>query len=616
MRFRGAVSSVLQCVLVGAFVQACGASEGGTDAAAVDVSGADVVLADRPVTDVAAVDAGADAGTDVGAPLPDVPATTDAPDDTATTLPDVTAPTDVPVDAGVVTPDVPAPTDVPADTGIVTPDVPAPTDVPGDTGVVTPDVPVTMDVPRDTGVVTPDVPVTMDVPRDTGVVTPDVPADVPQDVATPVDVPPVDVPSVDVIPACAAGETRCASGCVDLMTHVANCGACGAACATGRSCVGGVCQALPVPYTCHPIDGSTWAPIVAMAGNVATRTLASIMAAFPNANMRPTPGLSVAVREADGTVHTAVFGNAFNTAYDASAPPLSPSTLFQAGSISKPISTLAYLMSDFADATRDVDIRPAIATLLVPPYAVSPSDLLSHISGASVHGFTGYAPGLPLPTLDQIVLGRSPANNLAVTFSSRGAWLYSGGGIILWQDWLERRIHEPMPTMVHDLLFAPASATRSRYTQPLPATEHDAACGSDPILLPGICRNVYPESAAAGLWTTPADLACIAGYATTERNALTRVVSRTVPISGYPQVQGLGFRHRPANGVDETAGHFYEHGGVDYGFCSQLAFFSDGRAIVVMDNACAGDTGLVVTVTRTLCVNLGWTCSGVNLAAH
>ena len=410
-------------------------------------------------------------------------------------------------------------------------------------------------------------------------------------------------------------DSLASNGCeTNTTSSDAHCGACGTPCPGGQHCIASVCQ---LPFTCTAVDGSTYAPIVSMAGDLTgdgTRTLASVMAAFPNAGMRRTPGVTIAVRDASGTVHAAVFGDANNAAFDASAPALSPTTLFQAGSVSKPISALAYLTSEMADATRSTDIRPTIASVVMPTYVITPTDLLSHTAGTSVHGFAGYAPGLALPTIDQIVLGVSPANSLPVTFGTPGPWLYSGGGYILWEDWLERTTGQSLPTFVHDRLFVPSGATRSSYAQPLPATEHDAACGSDPAQLASNCRHVYPESAAAGLWTTPTELACMAGYVTSRRpDALGRVQARAVTIPGSPLVQGLGLTHRPANGIDETAGHFYAHTGVNAGFCTTLAFFSDGRAIVSMDDSCAGVSTVVV---RALCVRLGWTCGGANLAAH
>ena len=366
----------------------------------------------------------------------------------------------------------------------------------------------------------------------------------------------------------------------------------------------------PPPPRCASVDGTHDPAIVKMAANVTGdgRSIATIMTSFP------TPGVSVAYRDANGMVHTAVFGNANNASFDANAPPLSSSTLFQAGSVSKPVSALAYLMASFADATLPVDIRPSVAGLVAPSYAISPAMLLTHTAGTTPHGYGGYAPGAQLPTVDQIVQGVSPSNSPPVGFGTPGAWSYSGGGLMLWNAWLNRETGTSLPAFVHDTLFVPAGATRSSYDGPLPMTEHDAACGHDPNRLGNACRFSYPEYAAAGLWTTPKDLTCIGGYVARMRtDVLTRVTSQSIAIPSYPQRQGLALRHRPANGVDETQGHFFEHSGVNFGFCTTFLFFSDGRAVATMDNSCQG---VAYVAARAMCRELGWPCAGANLAAR
>jgi CubicO group peptidase (beta-lactamase class C family) len=332
------------------------------------------------------------------------------------------------------------------------------------------------------------------------------------------------------------------------------------------------------------------------------------------------PGLSVAVRDKNGVVYAAVFGDANNKAFDGAAPALSPATLFQAASMGKAVSALAYLKSPLAASSLNTDIRKMVAGNVVPPYAITPADLLSHGAGTTPHGFaTGYSETDPLPTTWQIVLGTSPANSPAVTFDplKTAVFQYSGGGYLLFQGWLEQASGKPLPAFVQDALFAPAGVTRSSFTQPLPsALEHDAACGRSPSLVAsGRCRKTYPELTAAGLWTTPAELACMVGYVTTRHPEILPIVTsralKTDFDSGnYPQKMGLGLFHRPANGVDESTGHFFEHSGVNEGFLSQMVFFDDGRAIVAMDNGFAANGGISGFSVRALCRELGWTCAG------
>ena len=70
-------------------------------------------------------------------------------------------------------------------------------------------------------------------------------------------------------------------------------------------------------------------------------------------------------------------------------------------------------------------------------------------------------------------------------------------------------LKKPFPEIMRTMVLDPAGMQFSTYEQPLPdrlvkfATAGHVGHGA---LLPG-ARNTYPEMAAAGLWTTPSDLA-------------------------------------------------------------------------------------------------------------
>ena len=198
--------------------------------------------------------------------------------------------------------------------------------------------------------------------------------------------------------------------------------------------------------------------------------------------------------------------------------PFDNDTLFQACSISKPITALAviklcqegklnldtpisqYLLSEQLSwiSTPQTHLLVSQVTLRL---------LLSHTSGLGLHGHLGYST-TPVPTLEEILTGSPPANNEPIKLNLLpGQKLsYSGGGFIVIQLLLENRLQKPFHQIMDETILQPLKMTRSTY-QILPAIEKNYA----PAYLTGKLKSdpdyhLQPESAAAGLWTTPSDL--------------------------------------------------------------------------------------------------------------
>src|SRR5205807_10028262 len=97
--------------------------------------------------------------------------------------------------------------------------------------------------------------------------------------------------------------------------------------------------------------------------------------------------------------------------------PVSPKTLFQAGSISKPVAAAGMLaLVQEGKLSLDEDVNVKLKSWKVPEneftkdQKVTLRRLASHSAGLTVHGFPGYAVGAPVPTLVQIFNGEKPAN--------------------------------------------------------------------------------------------------------------------------------------------------------------------------------------------------------------
>ena len=129
----------------------------------------------------------------------------------------------------------------------------------------------------------------------------------------------------------------------------------------------------------------------------------------------------------------------------------------------------------------------------------------------TVHGFGGYPADAPVPTLSQVLDGEKPANSAAIRVDAvpGTVWRYSGGGYTVAQQLMQDVAGRPFPELLAELVLKPVGMDDSTYEQPLPEARRGAAAAghaSDGKLLPGRCHT-YPEMAAAGLWTTPSDLA-------------------------------------------------------------------------------------------------------------
>jgi CubicO group peptidase (beta-lactamase class C family) len=228
-----------------------------------------------------------------------------------------------------------------------------------------------------------------------------------------------------------------------------------------------------------------------------------------------TPGIGIAVIDS-GQV---VWERGFGTRVSGQSDPVDADTLFQAGSVSKPVFALAAMrLGEQGRITLDDDIQQYLTSWRIPSNAewtprVTLRQLLSHTAGTSVHGFPGYPASGPWPTLTQVLNGLPPANNFPVIVDLIPGlqFRYSGGGTTIAQVAIMDVLGQPFPKIMNELVFDPLALKSSTFAQPLPADLAARSATAHPwngVPLPGRC-HVYPEMAAAGLWTTAGDLARI-----------------------------------------------------------------------------------------------------------
>ena len=332
------------------------------------------------------------------------------------------------------------------------------------------------------------------------------------------------------------------------------------------------------------------------------------------------PGVSLAIID-HGKV---VWSKAYGVVTSGAAAPITTDTRFQAASISKTVAA-ATALSLVVEGKIDLDapVNGMLKGWALPPseiapgYAPSVRALLSHSGGTSVHGFAGYVVGQPVPTLVQILNGVKPANSAPILIDHKpGVWEYSGGGTTIVQKVIEDVGGQPLSVMAQTRILGPVGMTLSTYKIPDQADQSFATGHrGDGTAIAGRWR-VYPEQAAAGLWTTPGDLAkwAIAVAAAGRGDAGGGVDPRVAKLLLAPQpgldtgggAMGLGFFLNKA-GATASLGH----GGANEGFrCDLIYYTADGEGIAVMTDS---DTGgaLIGEIERAVATAFGWPSGAV-----
>jgi CubicO group peptidase (beta-lactamase class C family) len=258
----------------------------------------------------------------------------------------------------------------------------------------------------------------------------------------------------------------------------------------------------------------------------------------------------------------------------------------------------------------DADVNRYLTSWRVPDTAAAQGEpvtvrrLLTHTAGLTVHGFPGYARSARIPGAVEVLDGGGNTDPVRVALKPGVMWRYSGGGYTVLQVLLGDVTGEPFDALLRERVLEPMGMALSTYASPLPRDRWDeAATGyrgdGTPV---EESWHVYPEQAAAGLWTTPGDLArwglaILAAYDGRGGGVLSPAMARAMLTPGL-NGWGLG----PSI---HGSGSYFGHGGSNEGFRCMLAVFFDGRGVALMTN---GDRGgdLASEILATLAVAYDW----------
>lgn len=314
------------------------------------------------------------------------------------------------------------------------------------------------------------------------------------------------------------------------------------------------------------------------------------------------PGVSVAVIK-DFKIHWA---KGFGLADVGIGAKVTPEIMFQAASISKPVTGMAVLKAaEDGKFSMDDDINTLLKSwkVLDSPFhkdqPVTPRTLCSHTSGLGYDkfGFSGYLSSDIVPTTVQILNDDELSNTGPVVFERppMTARLYSGMGFIIMQLALADALGKPFSEILQEYVLEPLGMTQSTFEQPLsPERDKRAARVHDRNGQTRECKwRIYPELACCGLWSTPSDLATFA--IEVQKSLLGKanhVLSQSSTIEMLSPVgignHGIGFMLQPEG---QAQGWYFSHRGDVYGFQNRLkAHKIKGYGFAIMTNAARGMT--------------------------
>ncbi len=302
------------------------------------------------------------------------------------------------------------------------------------------------------------------------------------------------------------------------------------------------------------------------------------------------PGVSIAIVE-NGKIKWA---KGYGYANTETGTKVDANTLFQAGSISKPIAALAALkLFENGSLELNKDVNDYLKDWQIPENKFTETEkvtlerLLTHTAGITVHGFPGYKQTDKFPDIIEVLNGNGNTEKITVDTIPGSIWRYSGGGYTVMEKVVEDVSGTSLDNYMAQTILLPIGMKNSTFQQPISKalqTNISGAYNSNGELVKGLWHN-YPEQAAAGLWTTPSELAlyCI--------EIQDIIQGKTDGILSKETVEMMLTKHKNGWGLGPSLGKkneslIFGHGGKNEGFTNDMmAFAYQGNAVIIMTNA-------------------------------
>jgi len=302
------------------------------------------------------------------------------------------------------------------------------------------------------------------------------------------------------------------------------------------------------------------------------------------------PGVSIAIVE-NGKIKWA---KGYGYANTETGTKVDANTLFQAGSISKPLAALAALkLYENGSLELNKDVNDYLKDWQIPENKFTESEkvtlerLLTHTAGTTVHGFPGYKQTDIFPDIIEVLNGNGNTEKITVDTIPGSIWRYSGGGYTVMEKVVEDVSGTSLDNYMSKNILLPIGMKNSTFQQPITKEFQNNISGAynrNGELVKGLWHN-YPEQAAAGLWTTPSDLAMycieIQEILQGEKDGILSKETVELMLTKHENNWGLG----PSLG-NEKDSLVFGHGGKNEGFTNDMmAFAYQGLAVIIMTNA-------------------------------
>lgn len=310
-----------------------------------------------------------------------------------------------------------------------------------------------------------------------------------------------------------------------------------------------------------------------------------------NSEFTNVPGFTVSIIN-DGKIE---YSNGFGVIEEKSSIEVSPQTMFQGASLSKLFTAVTALkIAEYLDLDIDRNVNDYLNSWKVTDNEhtednyVTLRRLLSHTSGLNVPGFQGYSQDKKLPTLLQILSGEPPSISKAIEVieTPGSTWSYSGGGYLVIQQLLEDQLKMRFYEIVDSLILHPLNLRNSSFHTPIDKSRFliiASGHNENGNVIQGKWNN-YPESAAAGLWTTSEDLAKFAIAISDKQSSFLSLKVKYHLFTPESGSFSLGLLIR---GSGENRWFTYNGGNTGYR-CIIYKYIDRGKGCVIMTNSDKG----------------------------